>query len=270
MFFVHAIILAVVEGITEFLPVSSTAHLLLLEAWVSLGDDEAFRRLFDVLIQFPAILAVVVYFRHDLIPFGTEGAKRADATMLWAKALLAVVPVGVLGVLTSDFVDANLRAPAPIAVALLLGGVVIVWIERRERSGTITTVGRVTFTLALLVGLIQCLAIMPGVSRSGATILGAMLLGFDRATAAKFSFIVGVPTIGGAAVYTLFKSGVVLTGPQGAALALGMIVAFLVALLVVSALMRFIQTHRFSIFGYYRIVLACAVLFAIFVLDFGS
>ena len=122
MFFVHAIILAVVEGITEFLPVSSTAHLLLLEAWVSLGDDEAFRRLFEVLIQFPAILAVVVYFRRDLVPFGAEGAKRAEAGTLWAKALLAVVPVGVLGVFANGLVDAHLWTSGPTAVSLVRGG----------------------------------------------------------------------------------------------------------------------------------------------------
>lgn len=263
MIFLKAFVLAVVEGITEFLPVSSTAHLVLLNAVLSVSDDPEFRRLFETVIQFPAIIAVAVYFRNDLWPFSGDNGKRRDTVALWIKVLLAVVPVGVAGILLDDLVDARLSGPAVIAGMLFAGGIVIVLVERGTRTPTVSSLAHVTVRLALLIGVFQCLAIVPGVSRSGATIVGALLLGCDRVTAAKFSFILAIPTMAAATLYTLARAGFAISTQELAVLAVACVTVFVVAMTVVSVLMRYIQSHSFEIFGYYRIVLSFVVLAAL-------
>lgn len=263
MIFLKAFVLAVVEGVTEFLPVSSTAHLLLVESLLTLGDDPAFRHLFKTIIQFPAILAVAVYFRRELWPFSGDDRKRRETIALWTKVLLAVVPVGIAGILLNDLVEERLSNPAVIAATLLAGGIIIIWVERRTRAASVSSLADVTVTVALLVGLFQCLALVPGVSRSGATIIGALLLGVDRVTAAKFSFILAIPTMAAATLYTVVGDGLAMTAEQLSVLAFACVIVFAVAMAVVSALMRYIQSHSFEIFGYYRIVLSLLVFAAL-------
>ena len=260
MIFLKAFLLAAVEGVTEFLPVSSTAHLVLLNALVSLSEDESFSDHFEIIIQFPAILAAAVYFRSDLSPFSSDLEQMRSALSLWAKALVAVIPVGVAGLLVEAYVETDLSSPAILAAMLFAGGVIIVLVERRERTSRVESVKDVSMKLALAIGLIQCLAIVPGVSRSGATIVGAMLLGADRPTAAKFSFVLAIPTLGAATLYSIVGNGRSYSSEELAVLGFGCLVSFGVGLAVVSALMRFIQTGSFTVFGYYRIALALVVM----------
>ena len=262
MIYLKAILLAIVEGITEFLPVSSTAHLILLQEFLLLSDDTNFRNTFNVIIQLPAILSVLVYFWKDLWPFGSTGGHRQEVYALWTKILVAVVPVLVIGFLVHDYLEARLFAPLPVAVALFVGGIVLIVVERFKHLTTTELVTDITFRMALIIGFIQCLAMIPGTSRSAATIIGAMLLGASRPAAAKFSFFLALPTMLAATVYSLAKSGLDFTAEQWSVLALASMVSFAVAYGVIAALMRYIQHHSFAVFGYYRIALASAILLA--------
>ncbi len=262
MIYLNAVLLAIVEGITEFLPVSSTAHLILLEKFLPLSDDADFRRTFNVIIQLSAILSVLVYFWKDLWPFGSTGERRQEVYTLWTKILVAVVPVLVIGFLVHDYLEARLFAPLPIAVALFVGGVVLIVVERFKHRTTIESVAEITFRMALIIGFIQCLAMIPGTSRSAATIVAAMFLGASRPAAAEFSFFLAIPTMVAATAYSLMKSGLDFTTEQWSVLALASIVSFAVAYGVIAALMRYIRHHSFAVFGYYRIVLASVVLIA--------
>ena len=263
MIYLKAVLLAVVEGLTEFLPVSSTGHLILVDAVISLSDDANFNVLFMMLIQLPAVLAVVLYFRDDLQPFGVEKSKRAANLRLWSKVLIAFVPAAALGVLVKDYIDARLFAPAPVSLALLVGGIVLVVIERGDRTVTASSVDQIGPRTALGIGLFQCFALIPGTSRSAATIIGAMLLGTSRAAAAEFSFLLAIPTMIGVAVYTIFDKGISITAHQWGVVALGSLVSFGVAYAAVTAFMSYIKRHSFALFGYYRIVLAAVVMAAL-------
>ncbi len=259
MEYLKAIILAIVEGATEFLPISSTGHLILVEDYLRLGGEPGFAETFMVVIQLPAILAVVVYFWHALWPFGAE--KDAHAIlMLWTKIVAAFLPAAVLGVLLDDFIEEKLFNPFTVSVALLVGGVVLILLERGERPVRIPTVHAITYATGIAIGFFQCLAMIPGTSRSAATIIGAMVLGASRPAAAEFSFFLAIPTMVGATTFKLIKNGVNFTPHQWGLIAVASVVSFMVAYSVVAFFMNYIRKRRFTVFGYYRIALAMLVL----------
>ncbi|HVU06767.1 MAG TPA: undecaprenyl-diphosphate phosphatase [Candidatus Paceibacterota bacterium] len=248
MDFITAIILGIVEGVTEFLPISSTGHLVIVNQWLSFSPD--FTKMFDVIIQLGAILAVLAHFRSKLRP----------PFVIWKKAIVAVIPALVLGALFGSAIEAALFNPDVVAGALIIGGAILVLVEKRTLAPTITEAGAVGYKKALYIGLAQCLALIPGTSRSAASVIGARLLGMSRPAAAEFSFFLAVPTMLAASGYSLLKHGIHMTGHEAALLVTGFVVSFVVAWAVIGAFMRFIQTRSFASFGWYRIVLGAIVL----------
>lgn len=266
-----AIVLGIVEGLTEFLPVSSTGHLILVSEFTQRGifADKAFTDFFNIFIQFGAILAVIVYFWDRLYPFSSKksAAEKERIWQTWMKAVIGFLPAAVLGFLFDDIIEHHLMNPFTVAFALVFWGVVMIWLESQNRSGKINSIVEMSVQMVLLIGLIQCLAMVPGTSRSAATIIGAMLLGCSRVMAAEFSFFLAIPTIGAASLYSLLKAlktGISI-GEHWLTLTVGFLSAFVVAWLVIAAFMRFISTNNFKPFGYYRIALGLLVL-----LYFGS
>ena len=260
MIFLKAVLLAIVEGITEFLPISSTGHLILVDEWVSLSADRDFSNAFMVMIQLPAILSVVVYFWKDLWPFSGDRTAMRGKLILWAKIAAACVPAAILGTLFDDVIETYLLKPLPVAGALVVGGVVLILIERGKRTHRFETIADITFSLAVFIGMFQCLAMIPGTSRSAATIIGAMLLGASRMAAAEFSFFLAIPTMLGATMFTTAKHGLQFTPQQWGVIALGSAVSFAVAYAVIAGLMSYIRKHDFQAFGYYRIALGLLVI----------
>jgi len=257
--YLKAIILAVVEGVTEFLPISSTGHMILVDEFLKISPDASFSEAFMVMIQLPAILSVVVYFWKDLWPFVKDRDETQARIVLWAKIVIAFLPAAVLGVLLHHLLQ-KLFNPYTVAATLLAGGVILILLERTQRIGKIPTVREIGFQTALLIGFIQCIAMIPGTSRSAATIIGAMLLGASRVAAAEFSFFLAMPTMFGATAFEILKNGLHFTGEQWAVVAVGSVVSFAVAYAVVAAFMNYIRRHDFKPFGYYRIVLGVLVL----------
>lgn len=267
-----AIIYGVVEGITEWLPISSTGHLILLEQLLPLKASDAFVSMFDVVIQLGAILAVIVLFFHKLNPFsGKKSDKEKNQTWnLWFKVIVAVLPSVVLGLLLDDWLDAHLYNHIVVAITLILYGVAFIVVEQynRKRRPTICTTSQITYQAALLVGCFQVLAMIPGTSRSGATILGAILLGMSRTVGAEFSFFLAIPTMLGASVLKVLKfivKGYSMSGSEWACLIVASVVAFVVSLLAIRSLMNYVKRHNFSAFGIYRILLGIIVLAAYFI-----
>lgn len=259
MAYLNAILLAVVEGVTEFLPVSSTGHLILLEQWLPLGGDPEFEKAFMVIIQLPAILAVVLYFWPRLWPFHAK-ADAAAVVMLWLKVAAAFFPAAVLGFLLDDFIEERLFNPLTVASALIAGGVVLYALERlklRVRFGDAASFG---FKTAIIIGFFQCLAMIPGTSRSAATIIGAMALGAGRAAAAEFSFFLAIPTMLGATTLKILKGGLGFSGREWALLAVGSVVSFAVAYAVIALFMGYIRNRSFVPFAWYRVALGLLVL----------
>ena len=259
LLFLKAILLGIVEGITEFLPISSTGHLIIVNQWISF--DPTFTKLFDVVIQLGAILAVVVYFRKELCPCSAGKENRSKVFALWKKLIIGVLPAIVLGALFASKIEAKLFNPLTVAVMLILGGIALIVVEKRKHKEKFTSIASLDIKTILLIGLFQCLAMIPGTSRSAATIIGALLLGATRSVAVEFSFFLAVPTMIAASAYDLLKHGHSLSSVELATLAVGFIVTFFVALLVVSKFMQFIRKHSLSGFGYYRIVLGLLILF---------
>lgn len=259
MDYLKAILLAIVEGVTEFLPISSTGHLVLVGHYLDFGTQTGFAESFDVIIQLPAIGAVLLYFWKDLSPFADDG-QATRKVHLWGKILLAVLPAVVFGLLLQETIKEHFFKPLPVAIALLVGGIILILIERREHQHQIQSVHAITYRIAILIGCFQCLALFPGTSRSAATIIGAILLGANRVAAAEFSFFLAIPTMLGATIYTLATEGINFTTHQWGLLAIGSLVSFAVAYAAIAFLMHFIKKHRFTIFGYYRIILAILVL----------
>ena len=262
-----AILFGIVEGITEWLPVSSTGHLILLNEFVNLEISDEFRSMFDVVIQLGAILAVIVLFFHKLNPFSPKkDEKKKKATWnLWFKIIVAIIPSGVVGILLDDWMDAHLHNGIVVSLALILYGVAFIWVERRNAGKTpqIKKVGGIDYKTALLIGAFQCLSLIPGTSRSGSTILGGILLGVSRSAASEFSFFMAIPTMLGASAIKLLKfmlSGATATGLEICVLIVGCVVSFFVSLLVIKALMEYVRKHSFSAFGVYRILLGAIVL----------
>ena len=262
-----AILFGIVEGITEWLPVSSTGHLILLNEFVNLEMSDAFRSMFDVVIQLGAILAVIVLFFHKLNPFSPKKDKRQKRRTweLWAKVIVAIIPSGLVGVLLDDWMDAHLHNAVVVSIALIVYGVAFIWVERRNsgHAPRLKNVYEIDYKTALLIGAFQCLSLIPGTSRSGSTILGGILVGVSRAAASEFSFFMAIPTMLGASAIKLLKflvSGVTATGMEIAVLIVGCLVSFLVSLVVIKKLMAYVRKHSFSAFGVYRIVLGVIVL----------
>ncbi len=256
-----AAVLGVVEGVTEFLPISSTGHLIIVNDFIGFGGD--FAASFNVLIQLGAVLAVVAYFRWRLLPFGggKSSAEKNAVWDLWIKAVIGVIPAIVVGTLAGKYVSEKLFNHIVVSIALIIGGVVLIAVDRRRNGSTrIRSVAELGYCTAFLIGLIQCAAMVPGVSRSAATIIGAMLLGSSRMVAAEFSFFLAIPTMIAASAYALYRHGFALSNGEASALAVGFGVSFVVALGVIAGFMRFISTRNFRVFGYYRIALGIAVL----------
>lgn len=269
-----AVLFGIVEGITEWLPISSTGHLILLDEFVTLNVSDAFKSMFDVVIQLGAILAVIVLFFHKLNPFApSKSREEKDATwQLWFKVVVAIIPSGLVGVLLDDWMDEHLHNAVVVSIALIVYGVAFLLVERRNQGKhlrMIDDVNRIDYKTAVMIGLFQCLSLIPGTSRSGSTILGAILIGVGRSAGAEFSFFMAIPTMLGASAIKglkFFLSGVSATGTEIGVLVVGCVVSFLVSLAVIKGLMEYVRRHSFSAFGVYRIVLGIVVLayFAIF------
>lgn len=262
-----AVLFGIVEGVTEWLPVSSTGHLILLDELVSLNVSAEFKRMFDVVIQLGAILAVVVLYFHKLNPFSPQKSQeeKRQTWSLWAKVILAIIPSGVVGVLFDDWMDAHLHTSTVVAAMLILYGVAFILVERayQGRHLAVQDVNDMDYKTAIGIGLFQCLSLIPGTSRSGSTILGGILLGASRSAAAEFSFFMAIPTMLGASAIKLLKfflTGVGFAGGEIAILLIGCVVSFLVSLMVIRGLMSYVRQHSFSVFGVYRIVLGVIVL----------
>ena len=261
-----AILFGIVEGITEWLPVSSTGHLILLDEFIRLKVSAEFYEMFEVVIQLGAILAVIVLFFHKLWPFSAKksAAEKKDTWNLWFKVIVAVIPSAVLGLLLDDWMDANLYNYVVVAIALVFYGVAFMLVEKRNagKNFAVNSVYEIDYKTALLIGAFQVLSLIPGTSRSGSTILGAILLGVARPAGAEFSFFLAIPTMLGASALKLLKyllEGLLPTANEIAVLIVGCIVSFLVSLLVIKVLMDYVRRHSFSAFGVYRIVLGAAV-----------
>lgn len=264
-----AVVFGIVEGITEWLPVSSTGHLILLNEipFLTLNVSEAFSEMFDVVIQLGAILAVIVLFFNKLNPFSPKKSSRQkNATwILWFKVIVAVVPSAVLGLLFDDWFDEHFYNYMVVAAALILYGVAFIYIERlhQGKSFAIRKVEQIDWKTALLIGAFQCLALIPGTSRSGSTILGAIMLGVSRSAASEFSFFLAIPTMVGASGLKAVKfmlKGTPITLTETMVLIVGSVVSFLVSMFVIRALMQYVRKHSFSSFGVYRIILGALVL----------
>lgn len=272
---IKTIILGIVEGITEWLPISSTGHLILVENFLKLDQSEDFKEMFDVVIQLGAIMAVVVIFWKKLWPFGKKDNAyplnkspfgqmiKTDIFKMWFKVLVACIPAAVIGFLLDDWVDEHLYNPWTVAIALIVFGVAFIVIENwnKGRKPKINTIAELTYNAALIIGVFQLIAaLFPGTSRSGATIVGALLIGVSRTVAAEFTFYLAIPVMFGASLLKLVKFGFNFSASEAVVLLTGCIIAFVVSVFVIKFLMDYIKKHDFKVFGWYRIVLGILVL----------
>lgn len=259
-----AVVLGIIQGITEWLPISSTGHMILANEIINLSVSDAFMEMFEVVIQLGSILAVVVLFFHKLNPLSPKKSpqEKKDTLSLWGKVIIGVIPAGIIGLLFGDQINDIFYNSLTIAITLIVYGVLFILVENRNkhRKPRIDSVGQISWQLALAIGCAQILALIPGTSRSGATIIGAMLFGLSRTAAAEFSFFLAVPVMFGASALKLLKFGFDFTGMELAILFTGCVTAFLVSLLAIRFLMNFIKKHDFKPFGYYRIALGIIIL----------
>lgn len=263
-----AVLFGIVEGVTEWLPISSTGHLILLDEFLTLAVSDEFKSMFDVVIQLGAILAVIVLFFHKLNPFSPSKTReeKSGTWSLWFKVIAAIIPSGVVGLLFDDWMDEHLHNAVVVSIALIVYGVAFILVERRNQgkySRMVDSVDAIDYRTAIMIGLFQCLSLIPGTSRSGSTILGAILIGVGRPAAAEFSFFMAIPTMLGASGIKGLKfilTGVGITGQEIGILAVGCVVSFVVSLLVIKGLMEYVRRHSFSAFGVYRIALGVVVL----------
>jgi undecaprenyl-diphosphatase len=258
------LILGLVEGITEWLPISSTGHMILVEEFIQLQASQAFKEMFFVVIQLGAIMAVVLLYFHKLNPFSRNKTKREKRMTfdIWYKVIIGVIPAGVLGVLFDDWLNTHFYNYQTVAVTLILYGILFILVENRNkgRMSTVNSFNEMTYKTAFLIGVFQVLSLIPGTSRSGATILGAIILGTSRHIAAEYSFFLSIPVMFGASALKLVKFGLNFTGSEIIILLTGMIVAFLVSILAIKFLLGYIKRNDFKAFGWYRIVLGLIVL----------
>lgn len=258
------IVIGIVEGITEWLPISSTGHMLLLDDFIVLNMTESFKEMFFVVIQLGAILAVVVVFWSQMWPFRfrEKPVIQKDIFSMWFKVVVACIPAGVLGLLFDDWLEEHFGHPFSIAVMLILYGVAFIVIENWNKSRTpkVKTLDGISYKTAFIIGCFQALAMIPGTSRSGATIVGALLLGVSRTAAAEFTFFLAVPTMLGASAVKLLKFGLDFTSAELITLVVGMVVAFVVSVASIKFLMSYVRRHDFKFFGWYRIILGAVVI----------
>ena len=267
---IKAVLYGIVEGITEWLPVSSTGHMILLDEFVKMNVSEDFWNMFLVVIQLGAILAVVILYWNQIFPwdFSKEARKehrvnRKDVWMLWAKILVACIPAAIVGVLFDDWLDAHLYNGYVVATMLIIFGILFIIIENKNKGKepVIKTLEEIDFKTALIIGVFQLIAaIFPGTSRSGSTIVGSLMIGVSRTAAAQFTFLLAIPVMFGASLLKLVKFGLAFSSSEIAILITGMVVAFVVSIIVIKFLMGYIRKHDFKVFGWYRIILGVVVL----------
>ena len=263
-----AILFGIVEGVTEWLPISSTGHMILLDEFIHLGVSTEFYKLFEVVIQLGAILAVIILYFKTIWPFrNNNGSITLDRPTLdlWGKIIVACFPAAVIGILFNDWMEEHFFTPEVVAITLILYGVLFIIIESRNiGTGQVKNVHDISYKKALQVGIFQLLSLVPGTSRSGSTIIGGLLIGLQRSVAAEFTFYLAIPVMIGASLLKLIKYimkvGFVFNGSELLILAVGCVVAFIVSILVIRFLMAYIKKHDFTVFGYYRIVLGLMVL----------
>ena len=260
------IFLGIVEGITEWLPISSTGHMLLVDEFLKINMDKEFKELFLIWIQLGAILAVIILFWKKMWPFQFKDKSKPvilkDTFSVWFKVVVACIPGAIVTILCGDFVDAHLETPEVIAAALIVYGIAFIVIEKWNKTKTpkVETLSDITYKTAFLIGLFQILSIIPGTSRSGATIIGALLIGVSRVAAAEFTFFLAVPVMLGMSALELLDFGFAFNGQEIAILVLGMATAFVVSVLVIKFLMSYIKKKDFTVFGWYRIVLGAVII----------
>lgn len=260
------IFLGIVEGITEWLPISSTGHMLLVDEFIHLNMSAAFKEMFFVVIQLGAILAVVVIFWKKMFPFQlkdkTQPVIKKNTFIIWLKVIIACIPGAVITILFDDYIEAHLHTPMVIAATLIIYGLAFIVIEiwNRKNIPIIPSLEDISYRIAFLIGMFQVLSIIPGTSRSGATIIGALLLGVSRVAAAEFTFFLAVPVMFGLSAIKILKFGISFTTTEFLFLVIGMITAFVVSILVIKFLMGYIKKHDFKIFGWYRIALGILVI----------
>jgi len=263
-----AILFGVVEGITEWLPISSTGHMILLDEFIHLGVSAEFYKLFEVVIQLGAILAVIILYFKTIWPFRNDNGSitlERSTLDLWGKIIVACLPAAVIGILFNDWMEEHFFTPEVVAITLILYGVLFILIESRNvGSGQVKNVHDISYAKAIQVGIFQLLSLVPGTSRSGSTIIGGLLIGLERSVAAEFTFYLAIPVMIGASLLKLvkyiLKVGFVFNGSELLILAVGCLVAFIVSILVIRFLMAYIKKHNFTVFGYYRIILGLMVL----------
>ncbi|MBE7013946.1 MAG: undecaprenyl-diphosphate phosphatase [Ruminococcaceae bacterium] len=257
------IFLGIVEGITEWLPISSTGHMILLDEFIKLNITEEFKEMFFVVIQLGAILAVVFLYFKKLIPFDIVNKRitvKKEAFSLWGKIIVSCIPAAVIGLLFDDKIDEIFYNSFVVSLMLILYGIIFILIERKKRIVKTTDLDKLTYKTALYIGLFQLLSLIPGTSRSGATIIGAMLVGTSREVAAEFTFFLAIPVMLGASLLKLLKFGFVFTGSEIIILVAGLITAFIVSVIAIKFLVGYIKKNDFKVFGWYRIVLGIIVL----------
>ena len=270
------ILIGIIEGITEWLPVSSTGHMLLFDEFVPFAASEDFKEMFFVVIQLGAILAVVTFFFGKIFPFGKEKSEitgktkiylKKDILIMWAKIVVACVPSAVVGLVADDWIEERFGTPLTIAAMLALYGAAFIIVEKvfENRTRKYDSLGKIGFVQAFLIGLFQVLSVVPGTSRSGATIIGALIIGVSRTAAAEFTFYLAIPTMLGASLLKIVKFGFDFTSAEVAAVLIGMAVAYAVSLAAIRFLMDYVRRHDFSVFGVYRIALAAVIVAVMFI-----
>lgn len=260
--FLKAGLFGVVQGITEWLPISSTGHMILLDQFMTLNFSKKFMDTFLVVIQFGSILAVVVLYFNKLNPFSRKKTKKqkSETFSLWGKVIVGVIPAGIVGILFDDMIDTYLYNWQVVAIALIVYGILFIVIENQNRKTKVNSFNDLTYKTAFLIGCFQVLALVPGTSRSGSTILGAVILGASRFVAAEFSFFLAVPVMLGASGYKLLKAGLSFSGVEWGTLIVGTALAFIVSIFAIKFLMGYIKNHDFKAFGWYRIALGIVVI----------
>jgi len=261
---IKAIILGIIEGITEWLPISSTGHMILADEFIKLNMNDSFKEMFLVVIQLGAIMAVVLLYFNKLNPFSTKKTvqEKKDTVSIWFKVLIGVIPAGVLGVIFDDWLDEHFYNYVTVSITLIIYGILFIVIENRNKNKkpTVTNFSELSYKTSFGIGIFQVLSLIPGTSRSGATILGGILLGSSRHIAAEYSFFMSIPIMFGASALKIIKFGFNFTGMEIAVLLSGMIVAFVVSVIAIKFLMRYIRNNDFKAFGWYRIVLGILIL----------
>ena len=271
---IKSIILGIIEGITEWLPISSTGHLIIADEFIKLGMTDEFMEMFNVVIQLGAILAVVVIFWNKMWPFTADKTKgynyitkgngliKKDVMDMWFKVIAAMLPAAIVGIPFDDYFEKHFHNWQVVSAALIVYGVLFIVIEKinKNRKPKVNSIPELSYKTALLIGCFQALSLIPGTSRSGSTILGAMILGVSRVAGAEFSFFLAVPVMFGASLIKLLKFGFTFTGMELAVLAVGTLTSFIVSVIAIKFLISYVRRHDFSLFGYYRIALGVIVI----------